>query len=218
MTGGIAKIMSNDELMNIPIEECGEPLVNIAEHTDRVVFEIEEISRKEQDVDEGTCMLRLFAAQMLGIAGSELPKGYKFKVVDGYRPMSAQRKLYSEVFGQLKSKHPEMDDAAVADETDRWVANPKVVPPHTTGGAVDLTVIEENGIELDIGTPINTVSPKAKTMCDGLSKEQQANRYLLIATMINAGFVNNPREWWHWSYGDRRWASVNGTHAVYGPI
>jgi D-alanyl-D-alanine dipeptidase len=36
--------------------------------------------------------------------------------------------------------------------------------------------------------------------------------------MTEAGFVNYPLEWWHWSYGDKYWARVSAATAVYGDV
>jgi D-alanyl-D-alanine dipeptidase len=218
MTGGIAKVMTNEELIRIPIRESGEPLVNIAEKVRNAVIDIENISKNEQNIPDGTCMLRLTAVIMLKSAAIALPKGFRFRITDGYRPIEAQKKLYNQVMEEIRVKNPQLSEEELCTETDKWVANPKVVPPHTTGGALDLTILDGNGNELDMGTPINTVSPMANMVCDSLSANQASNRQLLITTMVSAGFVGNPREWWHWSYGDRRWASVNRTNALYGSV
>jgi hypothetical protein len=50
-----------------------------------------------------------------------------------------------------------------------------------------------------------------------LSPAQRRNRDLLVMSLTEAGFVNYPTEWWHWSLGDRYWCLVqNGSAARYG--
>ncbi|MFF7443167.1 M15 family metallopeptidase [Streptomyces sp. NPDC008122] len=52
----------------------------------------------------------------------------------------------------------------------------------------------------------------------GLSDRARRNRDLLARTMGDAGFINYPAEWWHWSYGDRYWALITkADSAIYGP-
>ena len=47
--------------------------------------------------------------------------------------------------------------------------------------------------------------------------EAQANRRLLYWLMSEAGFANNPTEWWHFSHGDQLWAKLGGHPvALYG--
>ena len=48
-------------------------------------------------------------------------------------------------------------------------------------------------------------------------EEARTNRRLLYWVMTEAGFANNPTEWWHYSWGDQLWARLMGRpHAHYG--
>jgi D-alanyl-D-alanine dipeptidase len=83
---------------------------------------------------------------------------------------------------------------------------PEVVP-HSTGGSVDLTLSDVDGVELamDSGTTTGNV-------------QAVENRRLLDVTLTAVGLVNYPPAWWHWSHGDRYWAFTTGTLiARYGP-
>jgi D-alanyl-D-alanine dipeptidase len=75
---------------------------------------------------------------------------------------------------------------------------------------VDLTLADESGKEIDIGTRLNADPEESNNACftlaANISDSARANRQLLINTMSKSGFVNYPTEWWHWSYGDRYWA------------
>ena len=216
--GRIAEILTNEQLMKIPVKDNGEKLVNLAEYSDSFVIEIEETSKKMQALEKGVCFSRESVGKMLAKAQELLPKGYRFKIVDAYRPMSAQKEVYMQVFDDFKKLHKDWSDAQLESETDKWVANPKVIPPHTTGGALDLTIIDDKNLELDMGTQINTSDAKAYTLSEDLKDSAKKNREILINAMIGVGFVNNPREWWHWSYGDRRWAATMKTSAIYGSV
>ncbi|XLM22424.1 dipeptidase, partial [Chromobacterium piscinae] len=104
---------------------------------------------------------------------------------------------------------PELDEAQLLREASLYVA-PPAVAPHPTGGALDVTLIDATGMELDMGCPFNADSEESAGACytdnPGLSDQARANRAVLIRAMQAAGFVNYPSEWWHWSYGDRYWA------------
>jgi len=67
-----------------------------------------------------------------------------------------------------------------------------------------------------VGAPTPLVDPLPRIQSG--APEAHANRKTLTAALTNAGLVNYPTEWWHWSYGDRYWAFVTGApHALYGP-
>lgn len=88
---------------------------------------------------------------------------------------------------------------------------------HQTGGAIDCTLCSSDGQLLDMGTHYLEFTDKTKTNSSSLSKEQKRNRDLLCDAMKNAGFVNYPNEWWHFSYGDKMWAAYKHRRvAIYG--
>lgn len=214
--GGIAEIYTNEELMGVRIVESGEKLVDLGEFSAFVV-DMEETARSMQGLAPGVCFIRETPARML-LAAQRLLGGKRFLIRDGYRTMATQKELYRQVLEETRAAHPDWDQSQLETETDRWVANPKVVPPHTTGGALDLTIVDEAGKELDMGNPINTVGEASYMMSDAITAAARENRDLFIKVMCESGFVGNPREWWHWSYGDRRWAKTMGTAAIYGGL
>lgn len=212
------RLIPDKNLLKIAIKDNGEGLINLKDFSSRIVVELEEISRKEQDISRCDCFVRETVAVKLKEAASLLPMGFKFKIIDGYRPIMAQKIIYSQVFNNIQNKHSKWSLKKVESETDKWVANPKLASFHMTGGAIDLTIINKNNKELDMGNPINSISNKSKTNYLKISQTAKLNRGLLIKAMTKAGFVNLPSEWWHWSYGDRYWAAVNNTYALYGAI
>ncbi|HEX7306639.1 hypothetical protein [Lentzea sp.] len=82
--------------------------------------------------------------------------------------------------------------------------------PHPTGGAVDLTLVNPNG-PAHSGTPL-------PACCTGpVPPPHEDTRRVLSTALGAAGLANHPAQWWHWSYGDRFWASAtNAPHARYG--
>lgn len=204
------QVISDYDLMKIPVKESHEPLVSLREYSKEIVIAIDASSKEHEQLKEGECYVRESVAIMLSQAQSLLPKGLRMKVIDGFRSLATQKKLYAIVFAELKEKHPLLSQEALEKETDKWVANPATIPPHTTGGAVDLTLIDAKGEELPMGSDINTISEKSVTGCTDLSQEEQKNRSFLIHLMKSVGFENYPLEWWHWCYGDRMWAHFAG--------
>lgn len=197
--------------------ECGESLVDLGMHSSEIVIEIEETSREMQRLREGSCMMRKSVVPRLLKADALLPAGFHLKIIDSYRPLSAQRKIWKQLFRDIR-KRPGISEMEAELETDKWVANPdKIIPQHCTGGALDLTIVDRSLEELDMGSPVNTAGRKSVTNAK-LTQKERVNRNLLIRVMSRAGFANYKREWWHWSYGEWGWAYANGKNAVYGPI
>ncbi|RYG55026.1 dipeptidase, partial [bacterium] len=133
--------------------------------------------------------------------------------------MSVQRTSWDTYFAFLKKQFPNWSEQQIYTECSKLNA-PLDVAPHTTGAAVDLTLIDESGRWLDMGCEFNAspLETEDRTYTDALniSEEAKTNRKILTKAMTQAGFVNYPTEWWHWSYGDKYWALLSGApHALY---
>jgi len=99
----------------------------------------------------------------------------------------------------------------------------EIIPPHSTGGAVDIEIIDKTGRPLDFGMELSdwdVVSPElCATEFNSLPDAVMRNRKLLVETLAAEGFINYPREWWHFSYGDQYWAFATGSaKALYGTV
>lgn len=104
----------------------------------------------------------------------------------------------------------------------RYVSPPGVAP-HSAGAAVDLTLADADGRELDLGTRMNATPEESAGACytraENISDGARSHRAVLSTALTAAGLVNYPTEWWHWSYGDRYWALGTGAAAAhYGPV
>lgn len=213
------KIVSDFDLMNIPIKENCEPLVSLRDFSKEIKIDIDEITKKYDKLKKEECYVRESVAIMLSQAQSLLPKNHKIKIVDGFRSLKVQKIIYKTVSNEIKERNPKLSKKMIELETNKWVANPKTIPPHTTGGAIDITILNELEEELDMGTEINSISKKSATYSIKISKKAIRNRLILIKIMNKVGFKNYPIEWWHWSYGDRMWAYyTNKRFAVYGKV
>jgi D-alanyl-D-alanine dipeptidase len=138
----------------------------------------------EKIYDCAECYLRTEVAQAIARVHRALKtKGYGgLKMYDCYRPHSAQWKLWKKV------------------PNPQYVADPRKGSMHNRGSAVDLTVIDKNGKELDMGTGYDVFDKKAYIDYIGHSATVNNNRKLLQETMIAEGFRTTRTEWWHFSY------------------
>jgi len=120
--------------------------------------------------------------------------GYKLLVYDAARPNSAQYDLWN-ALDHLKIP---------ARSKTQYVADPKIGSNHNFGCAVDLTIADEKGIPLDMGTKFDFFGPLAYPRSEQemlkkgkLTAQQLENRQLLRSVMTQVGFKVNTTEWWH---------------------
>jgi zinc D-Ala-D-Ala dipeptidase len=212
MSPHITRGLPLEEIKKIVIHESNEPLVEISETGCLKLL-------KEHRYLSGK--LRQGACELLYKASENLPEGYSLLVVTAYRPVWMQKELYRGRLKQLARKHPFM----LVFQYPKWkkLVNRYTSPPggssHQYGGAVDVTIIDDKGERLDMGTTLTDFGVKVHTENDLITNEHRKNRNMLYNAMIQAGFVNYPLEWWHYSYGDRMWAAYSGRkECFYGKI
>lgn len=129
------------------------------------------------------CFLRPeVAKQIIKIQKELKSKGYGLKMLDCYRPKPIQQKLWDKV-----------PDA-------RYVTPPQKGSMHNRGQAVDLTLVDQNGRELDMGTPYDFFGEEAYPGYTNLPDSILSKRRLLSAIMTQYGFRAIRTEWWHFSY------------------
>ncbi|MCT9935391.1 M15 family metallopeptidase [Planotetraspora sp. A-T 1434] len=151
-----------------------------------------------------------------------LPDGLHLLVVEGYRPLALQERYFARYAAELRHANPEWSEEHVHVQASRSLAPPHI-GPHVCGAAVDLTLCTAAGEELDMGTEVNASPEESENACytaaPNISAEARHNRKILCDALAQAGFVNYPTEWWHWSYGDRYWAFVTRAPAApYGHL
>lgn len=172
-----------------------------------------------------TCYARKSVAEKLMKAEQSLPPGYRFKIYDGYRPICIQERLWKYYRQNLKNKYSYLTDEELDYKTSFFVSKPSydILHPflHNTGGAIDLTIINSDGTELNMGTRFDDFSDKAWTNHFEEYENNEVirnNRRLLYWTMIEAGFTNLPSEWWHYDYGTKFWGYFTNQDALYAGI
>lgn len=129
------------------------------------------------------CFLRPEVADALEEANQiAKDKGYTLVIYDCYRPYGYQKVMYDIV------------------NDPRYVAPPGKGSNHNRGRAIDLSLADENGNLLDMGTPFDDFSAKSHYEVKGLSREARRNRKALHTIMKRAGFTPYNNEWWHFDY------------------
>ncbi|MGW3396770.1 M15 family metallopeptidase [Streptomyces sp. NRRL F-5193] len=208
-------LMSDPRVAAIPVAECGEPLVDVRRRGALLV------DARKQDPADAFAHLREGVLERLVEAQGLLPEGVRLLFVEGYRPPSLQREYFEEYAGQLRDANPGWAPEEIHSAASRYVSPPDIAP-HSAGAAVDLTLADADGRELDLGTRMNADPEESEGACytdaPGIGAEARAHRELLGGVLTAAGLVNYPTEWWHWSFGDRYWALETGAPAaLYGP-
>ena len=132
------------------------------------------------------CALRKATAEKLAKANKEFMKlGYRIKVWDAYRPVSVQRILWDIV------------------PDSRYVANPNNGgSKHNRGTAVDLTLVDENGNELEMPSGFDDFTGKGSRNNPDMTAEAKKNMDLLTEIMVKCGFTTISTEWWHYNDAD----------------
>jgi len=142
--------------------------------------------------DFDQCYLHKITAGKLEKAWALLKKrkpGWKFLIFDGLRPRSVQWMLWDVVEGT---------------DEESYVADPKRGSIHNYGFAIDLSLVDKTGNEVDMGTPYDSFTKlaqprheKTSLKTGDLTKKQVDNRLVLRFVMTNAGFNYISNEWWH---------------------
>ncbi len=137
---------------------------------------------KTQVYDCAECYVRVKTAKALIQASEEfLDKGVKIKFFDCYRPNAVQFLMWKIV------------------PNPQYVANPVKGSIHNKGGAVDITLVDLEGNELDMGTDFDFFGKRAYHDNLDLPQEVLDNRKLLKETMERHGFWSIRTEWWHYN-------------------
>jgi len=204
------------EVRRVPIVECGEPMVEYRAFCPELLIEAPRFDY------ERVHFLRKTVAEMLCRASRSLPKGYRLAVIEGWRPRYIQRRMYLSIWKRFQERHPDWSDLQLKRVVNRYTApadSPKVPPPHSTGGALDVVLAADDGSPLDMRSPFEWHDPHGFPLyAKGLSEPALRHRRIMAEALETAGLTNYPSEFWHWSYGDQGWAyRTAAPHAIYGP-
>ena len=111
-------------------------------------------------------------------------KGLKLRIWDAYRPFEVQ--------AFMADKFPEHVEKGYVSHPSEGVAT------HVRGIAIDLTLVDKNGKELDMGTGFDDMSEQSHHGQEN-NKEAEKNRKILAEIMQKSGFQIYENEWWHYN-------------------
>ena len=160
--------------------------VNLRDYSQDFVYDMKYATSdnflKAKVYDCAECYLRLKTVTALIDANKKfLKKGYRIKIFDCYRPLDIQKKMWAIV------------------SNPQYVANPAKGSIHNRGGAVDITLVNLQGAELEMGTSFDFFGKEAAHNYKNLSNKVKRNRNLLKSVMKSSGFNPFDSEWWHYN-------------------
>ena len=122
--------------------------------------------------------------------------GHRLLVLDALRPHRVQVQLWDFLEGT---------------DLRQYVADPARGSIHSFGMALDVTLLDADGRELDMGSGFDEMTERSHPRLEPrhlaagvLTREQVANRELLRGVMFASGFTGVDNEWWHFDMGDRQ--------------
>ena len=137
---------------------------------------------KSKVYDCAECYLRYKTVKALIAANQKfMKKGFIIKIFDCYRPLDIQKRMWDIV------------------PNPKYVANPSKGSIHNRGGAVDITLVDFEGKELDMGTTFDFFGKEASHDYPDFSKEIKNSRNLLRKIMVKENFNSFDSEWWHYN-------------------
>lgn len=186
------------------------PFVLLSDYVPGIVQEIRYFSTynfvgdRIDGYEEPCALLTREAARALKTVSNEaIVQGYRLKIFDAYRPVSAVKHfiLWGIEDLDLRMKpffYPELEKQELFAKG--YIARQS---SHSRGSTVDLTLLDmKTGKEVDMGSPFDFFSELSHPDCRTVTEEQYANRMLLRGIMVRNGFEPIDCEWWHFTLQD----------------
>ncbi|MEO0852820.1 MAG: M15 family metallopeptidase [Cyanobacteria bacterium J06648_11] len=234
----LTSLAGSKPYLSVPIAECGEPMMQASDRF-TCVSPAPYAALGAPYGNRSPFWLRQDVVRRLAIAQASLQREHptwRLLLFDGFRPIAVQRFMVEYSYRQLLGLRG-LDNAKISDSQRQdfygevyalWALpsdNPATPPPHSTGGAVDLTLVDDARNPVWMGSEIDEISPRSHPDYFQTSNEPDASvfharRQNLNHAMQAAGFLRHPSEWWHFSYGDQLWAWQTGGGAIakYGRV
>lgn len=173
-------------LLDISKEVDDNAFVNLKNYSNDFVYDMKYATDdnflKEKVYPCAECFLRVKTVKSLLEANKTfLQKGFRIKLYDCYRPKAIQKKMWKIV--------PNVN----------FVANPKKGSIHNRGGAVDISLVDSLGVEVNMGTKFDFFGEEASHNYLNFSDEILAKRKFLKEIMLQYNFKSFDSEWWHYN-------------------
>jgi D-alanyl-D-alanine dipeptidase len=203
---------------NTPIIENNDPLVDLSKSA--FLLEPFWLGHKISDVDK--MYLRKSVVDKLVEIQDQMHE-YKFKIWDGFRSRQTQTRIHAKLLEDLTKLYPTWSKKKLSEQARKFITpgdDPLVIPPHLTGGSVDLTLVDAQGRDIDMGTPFNSFGLDSQALyfeSENMNDVIRFNRRTLRESMLGAGFRQDPLKWWHFDYGNQLWAhDLKKPNAIFG--
>jgi len=218
------------EIIDYPVEECGETLVSLPETARDAGVEV---AFSQTQLAEGYDRIFFLREGLIGnyvAAAREMnDRGWVLKIEDGYRSADMQRELgrkesiFDAVLQRVMWEHGGRVPSAelMLRRLTVLVATFPKTGTHMSGSALDISVLRaDDGAVLDRGGPYLEMSELTPMGSPFVSAEAQHNRAEITALMARHGFIAYPYEFWHYSAGDAYTERLTktGKPARYGPV
>ena len=208
---GFTKRMSKKQIGMVHVRESYEPLVDLVSHPKIII---------NNETVEHPVLLRKNVALRLYKIADKLPEHLYIKIYSTYRSRITLYNNWVEEVAKMEKENPNMGRAELLSLVQYKAPSPNInMGGHDTGAAIDLALCDKNGKELDFGTSYHEKNLGAKIV--ELTEEQKKNQKYIMKLMKSENFVQQPSQWWHYSYGDRYWAVYKGKRtsgAIYGSV
>ena len=219
-----------EQLMDFPVEECGEPFASIPDAATSANLPIEfSRSKIAGDLDRIYFIRKSLVHDVIAIAKAMHTRGWVLKIEDGYRSIEMQRALVRKpaVFDAVLQKCIWENGGEIPTEEFVFrraivmVANAPKIGTHMSGSAIDISVIDQHtGNEVWRGGPYLEVSEKTPMRSPFITSAELENRLAITEIMESNGFMHFPFEFWHFNKGDAGDHILNSKPepARFGPV
>lgn len=206
----------DQSLLALPAEECGEEFIYLPD-----IFTTNNLKVRFSPPNPGVLFyLRKSVTHSLVEAIEYFSNlGFTSVIESAYRLPSFQQQRFQQRFTEMKNKFDDKSTDELLFLANTYTAGIPILAAHIAGAAVDILLVDAQGKLLDFGCPYPHGDIDSVTDYEFLPESVKENRMILKTGMEQAGFVNYPFEYWHYSIGDVCAAHIKGEQsAIYLPV
>jgi D-alanyl-D-alanine dipeptidase len=200
-----------DAAAEVPTRENGEPLIDLRDAPGSSILRWHE-SLTDFHVRSG------LAERLVRVGAALHEAGFQLEVYEAFRSYEKQKREFTEISQQISAQHPQLTGKDLWRKITEFIADPDLCPPHSSGGAVDVRLLDYGGSPVSMGTELNEIHERSNLMCADLSEQHKRCRLTLLEAMLSEGFAPLPTEWWHYSYGEKYWGAFYDCDAIYTTV
>ena len=216
-------------LLEYPLQECGQQLASLADKARQSDVKMAFAPGRKLDMFDRVFHVRESLIEPLLRAAEALAgRGYVLRVEDAYRSPKTQmcgaRSQYV-IQSVLERVRWELDGRTPTGELVMrrlavWTATTLKFANHTSGSAVDVTVLDSDGRPADLGGTYPQLSHMTPMASPFISADARRNRRIMCDLLAEEGFAAYPYEFWHFSCGDADSEMLTGEGRAgrFGPV